>query len=277
MSEVQGSEYVFGRPAVVDLDLPDLRSDLCRSHQWPFHLRMHRHRWEFVGGKWRPVIERVHLRPGIGGVGGKPGDINGMNDLALMQQWSKVGDGQWLIIPSGDPRIHGTCNESGNFIRSVKVQNNGRPGPVLIAIWERVTDTGKIETDEQALTTFALQVIEKVARINAPTPRALSDAKNKTRILLEHLQASADNSNIPGGSHQLQKRIARVEALLAAMNGEPVEGSEQSEQSEPKRGKGKRSAPPVTDPVEALRAALAALSPEQRAALLAPVAPEVTP
>jgi hypothetical protein len=277
MSEVQGSEYVFGRPAVVDLDLPDLASDLCRSYQWPFHLRMHRNRWEFVGGKWRPVVERVHLRPGAGGVGGKPGDINGMNDLALMQQWGKVGDGQWLIIPSGDPRIHGTCNESGNFIRRVKVQNNGRPGHVLIAIWERVTDTGKIETDEQALTAFALQVIEKVARINAPTARAKHDATNKTRILLEQLQASAGSSRTPGGSPQLQKRIARVAALMADMTGEPVEGSEQSEQSEPKRGKGKRSAPPVTDPVEALRAALAALSPEQRAALLAPVAPEVTP
>lgn len=272
MSEVQGESFVFGKRAAVDPDLPNLTADLSRSYQWPFHLRMHRHKWEFVGDKWRPIVERVHLRPGVGGVGGKPGNIDTMNDLAMLQQWSKAEDGQWLIIPSGDPRIHGTCNADGNFLRRVNVQHNGRTGSVLIGFWERVTQLGTIVTDEDVLTTFALQVMDKIGGIKEPTPRAIADAAKKTRILLAQLQASASGARTPGGSPQLRKRIERVAGLLSRMTGEPVEGVAVEEPRQPRKIKTTRRA----DPLEALRAALADLSPEQRAALLAPD-PKVTP
>lgn len=275
MSEVQGQEFTFGRKVAVDPSLPELAPDLCRSYQWPFHLRMHRDRWEFVGGRWRPVIERVHLRPGVGGVGGKPNDFNSMTDINTMQQWARVGDGLWLIVPSGDPRIHNTCNESGNFLRRVNVRSGGRAGVVLIGHWERVTEAGKIETDENELTAFALMIMEKLTKIKEPTPTARSNAIGKTKRLLDLLQASAGSSKMPGGSLQLRRRIARVADLLAGMTGEPVEnfiGDDEPIEKRPAKRKAPPAAPP-SDPVEAIRALLANLSPEQRAALLAP--PEV--
>lgn len=261
MSDVQpqGDVFVFGRHARDLSHLPSLTPDLCRSYQWPFHLRVHPDEWEFVAGAWRLIIERVSLRPGVGGVGGKHGDINSINDLALLQDWSKVGDRKWVILPSGDNRLAGVI-PGGNFLRSVQVASGGRDGKVIVAAWERVTEDGQIVTDDEALTRISLKIARDVLSLEGPTRAAVSKVTRKLVTLRSQLLASAGSSRVQGGSYQLRKRIERVSKTLHAITGDEsyLEGIELSATAtaEPvkatKRGKGEKP-----DPAAATLAALA--------------------
>lgn len=224
MSEAR--TYKSPRSAQVASNLPVLASDLSRSHQKIFHLRLHKNRWEFVNGKWRPIVERVHLRPGVGGVGGKGNDPATFKDLPLLQQWAEEGDRNWLIVPSGDKRIRGTCNESGDFIKIVSVQSGGYTGDVYIGFWENVTEDGQIATDEDELTKFALQVMVACEGITEPTVAGKAQAIKNVRATLKQVQSSAERSRTPGGSVDVQKRIGRLTKLLIGMTGDESLGQD---------------------------------------------------
>lgn len=260
MSEAhQGTVFSFGRQARDLSNLPELTPDLCRSYQWPFHLRIHPDEWEFVGGKWRLVIERVGLRPGVGGVGGKTTDINSIEDLGLLSTWAKVGDRKWAILPSGDNRLTAIFPE-GNFLRKVRVASGGREGTVIVAAWERVTEDGRIVTDEEAMTDIAAKVADEVFGLSGPSQRAVSKVVLKLGRLRGHLLASAGSSRIQGGSYQLKKRIERVSRTLYAITREEsyLEGIELSEEpaQAPKAKRGKEK-PEKVDQATATLAALA--------------------
>lgn len=261
MSDVQpqGEAFVFGRHARDLSHLPNLAPDLCRSYQWPFHLRIHPDEWEFVAGKWRLIIERVGLRPGVGGVGGKHGDINSINDVGLLQDWSKVGDRKWVILPSGDNRLMGAIS-GGNFLRSVQVASGGKDGKIIVAAWERVTEDGQIVTDDEALTRISLKIARDVLSLEGPTRAAVSKVTRKLVTLRSQLLASAGSSRVQGGSYQLRKRIEKVSKTLHAITGDEsyLEGIELSATAtaEPVKA-GKRGKTEKPDPSAAALAALA--------------------
>lgn len=258
MSDVhQGEAFSFGRQARDLSSLPNLTPDLCRSYQWPFHLRIHPDEWEFVGGKWRIVIERVGLRPGVGGVSGKHNDLSTIEDLGLLGNWAKAGDRKWVILPSGDNRLRGIFPE-GNFLRKVRVASGGREGTVIIAAWERVTEDGRIETDEDELTRISLKVARDTLNLDGPTKAATRKVVQKLSNLRSMLLSSAGSSRIQGGSYLLKKRIEKVSKTLHAITRDEsyLEGIELSEEPA-KSVKRSKEKPEKADTAAATLAALA--------------------
>ena len=282
MEAQTGSEFSFGRSARDVSDLPTLASDLVRSYQQPFHLRIHPDKWEFVDGKWLLQVERSHLRPGVGGVGGKERDLESYDDTALLQQWAKHGDRRWAVIPNGDNRLRGIFGDNGNFLRRVDVQTTDsygrhRTGPVIIAAWEKVTELGKIETDNEKLAEYSAKLAKAVFNIDGPSARAKSVVVNKYTALLDQLEATSQRGR-DGGTISLKKRINKIRRTLAALTGDtsytdnlfdegPVRGRG-GEKRKPAREKAEKpaQAPAVTP--DALAAAIAQMSPEAIQAIL---------
>ena len=282
MEAQTGSEFVFGRSARDLSDLPTLAHDLVRSYQQPFHLRIHPDKWEFVDGKWLLQVERSHLRPGVGGVGGKERDLDSYDDTALLQQWAKHGDRRWAVIPNGDNRLRGIFGDNGNFLRQVTVQTTDsysrhRTGPVIIAAWEKVTELGKIETDNEKLAEYSAKLAKAVFNIDGPSARAKSVVVNKYTALLDQLEATSQRGR-DGGTISLKKRINKIRRTLAALTGDtsytdnlfdegPVRGRG-GEKRKPAREKAEKpaQAPAVTP--DALAAAIAQMSPEAIQAIL---------
>ena len=282
MEAQTGSEFSFGRSARDVSDLPVLTHDLVRSYQQPFHLRIHPDKWEFVDGKWLLQVERSHLRPGVGGVGGKERDLDSYDDTALLQQWAKHGDRRWAVIPNGDNRLRGIFGDNGNFLRQVTVQTTDsysrhRTGPVIIAAWEKVTELGKIETDNEKLAEYSAKLAKAVFNIDGPSARAKSVVVNKYTALLDQLEATSQRGR-DGGTISLKKRINKIRRTLAALTGDtsytdnlfdegPVRGRG-GEKRKPAREKAEKpaQAPAVTP--DALAAAIAQMSPEAIQAIL---------
>ena len=282
MEAQTGSEFSFGRSARDVSDLPVLTHDLVRSYQQPFHLRIHPDKWEFVDGKWLLQVERSHLRPGVGGVGGKERDLDSYDDTALLQQWAKHGDRRWAVIPNGDNRLRGIFGDNGNFLRQVTVQTTDsysrhRTGPVIIAAWEKVTELGKIETDNEKLAEYSAKLAKAVFNIEGPSARAKSVVVNKYTALLDQLEATSQRGR-DGGTISLKKRINKIRRTLAALTGDtsytdnlfdegPVRGRG-GEKRKPAREKAEKpaQAPAVTP--DALAAAIAQMSPEAIQAIL---------
>ena len=285
MEAQTGSEFVFGRSARDLSDLPTLAHDLVRSYQQPFHLRIHPDKWEFVDGKWLLQVERSHLRPGVGGVGGKERDLNSYEDTALLQQWARHGDRRWAVIPNGDNRLRGIFGDNGNFLRRVDVQTTDsygrhRTGPVIIAAWEKVTELGKIETDNEKLAEYSAKLAKAVFNIEGPSARAKSVVVNKYTALLDQLEATSQRGR-DGGTISLKKRINKIRRTLAALTGDtsytdslfdegPVRGrgGEKRKPREPREPKVEKPTPAPTVSQEAIAAALAQMSPEAIQAIL---------
>lgn len=279
MEAQTGSEFSFGRSARDVSDLPNLTPDLVRSYQQPFHLRIHPDKWEFVDGKWLLQVERSHLRPGVGGVGGKERDLDSYDDTALLQQWAKHGDKRWAVIPNGDNRLRGIFGETGNFLRRVDVQtvdNYGRHrvGPVIIAAWEKVTELGKIETDFDKLAEFSAKLAKAVFNIEGPSARAKSVVVNKYTALLDQLEATSQRGR-DGGTISLKKRINKIRRILAALTGDTSytdnlfdEGPARGRGGEKRKPREPKAEKPAAISQEALAAALAQMSPEAIQAIL---------
>lgn len=281
MQSSQGTEFQFGRGAKEASGLPVLESSLARSHQWPFHLRIHPNKWEFIAGKgqepgrWVLEIERCHLRPGVGGVGGKygPDVLNTLDDTALLQQWANQGDRRWAILPNGDQRLRdGVFGESGNFLRIVPVESvdaNGRlrSGQVIIGCWERVTETGKIVQDADALEKISIGLAQTIFRLQGPPSAATAAVQRKLTDLLSSLEATAERSR-EGGSRMLKRRIAKIRKSLFEITGDSTYADQ--------AGTGANRAvltptdrlPVEGAPVPDLARVLASLSPEQIQALV---------
>ena len=264
MSDAQGlsgTPMSFGKGARDLSHLPNLAPDLCRSYQWPFHIRIHPDEWEVVGEKWRLCVERIGLRPGVAGVGGKPGDLNSLTDLPLLQDWSKVGDRKWVVLASGDHRLRDVF-EDGNFLRSVKVASQGREGTVIIACWERVTEDGQIVNDDAVLHDYSVKLAKAIFELRGPTRAAERKVAQKLAKLRNQLLSSAGASRVQGGSHQLKKRILRVSKMLVFITRDEsyMEGIDlmESEKDEAKKGKPSK-AKPAKDEASAPDSALAAL------------------
>ena len=275
-----GSEFSFGRSARDISSLPTLTHDLVRSYQQPFHLRIHPDKWEFVDGKWRLQVERSHLRPGVGGVGGKERDLNSYEDTALLQQWAKHGDRRWTIIPNGDSRLRGIFGDNGNFLRQVEVQtidNYGRhrTGPVIIAAWEKVTELGKIETDNEKMAEYSAKLATALFNMDKPPARAVAEVQKKYVILLEQLESSSQHKE-GGGPYSLKVRINKIRRTLATLTGDEtylaglfrlddVQRDPKAEKRKPREPKAEK---PAAISQEALVAALAQMSPEAIQAIL---------
>ena len=278
MEAQTGSEFSFGRSARDMSDLPNLAPDLVRSYQQPFHLRIHPDKWEFVDGKWVLQVERSHLRPGVGGVGGKERDLESYDDTALLQQWAKHGDKRWVVIPNGDNRLRGIFGETGNFLRRVDVQtvdNYGRhrTGPVIIAAWEKVTELGKIDTDTEKLAEFSAKLAKAVLNIEGPSARAKSSVVNKYTTLLDQLEATSQRGR-DGGTISLKKRINKIRRTLAALTGDTSYTDNLFDEG-PVRGRGGEKRKPVREKAEKpAQAPASAVTPDAIAAALAQMSPE---
>ena len=263
MSDAQGlsgTPMSFGKGARDLSHLPNLAPDLCRSYQWPFHIRIHPDEWEVVGEKWRLCVERIGLRPGVAGVGGKPGDLNSLTDLPLLQDWSKVGDRKWVVLASGDHRLRDVF-EDGNFLRSVKVASQGREGTVIIACWERVTEDGQIVNDDAVLHDYSVKLAKAIFELRGPTRAAERKVAQKLGKLRNQLLASAGASRVQGGSYQLKRRIARVSKLLAFITHDEsyldvIESADSAEP--PKKARLKGKAAKETEPSDSALAELVA-------------------
>lgn len=280
MESRTGSEFSFGRSARDVSALPSLAPDLVRSYQQPFHLRIHPDKWEFVNGAWQLQVERCHLRPGVGGVGGQERDLDSYDDTALLQQWSRYGDKRWAAIPNGDNRLRGIFGETGNFLRRVEVQtvdSNGhhRIGPVIIAAWEKVTDVGTIENDDALLAEYSAKLAKSVLNIDGPSALAKQAVTTRYAKILSQLEATSQRGR-DGGTTSLKKRINKIRRILAAITGDTGYTDElfdlgagrgrSSKKAEPSREK----AEPPLSKEEQLKALLAQFTPEQIAALISP-------
>lgn len=282
MDTQTGSEFSFGRSARDVSDLPMLAPDLVRSYQQPFHLRIHPDKWELVDGKWLLQVERSHLRPGVGGVGGKERDLDSYDDTAMLGQWAKHGDRRWAVIPNGDNRLRGIFGETGNFLRRVEVQTvdsygRHRTGPVIFAAWEKVTELGMIDTDTDKLAEYSAKLAKAVFNIDGPSERAKSTVINRYRALLNQLESSSLNAK-EGGTTALKRRINKIRRILASLTGDtsytdnlfdvdPVRGSV-GEKRKPAREKAEKAAKATSVTPEAIAAALAQMSPEAIQAIL---------
>lgn len=269
MSDAQGTPLIFGRAARTQSTLPNLAPDLCRSYQWPFHLRVHPDVWELGALDWQLCVERVGLRPGVGGVGGKHGSLDSITDLGLLNDWSKVGDRRWVIVASGDPRLAGLY-PGGNFLRSVRVSSAGRDGNIIVGAWERVTEDGQVVDDPTERLQLSSTLAADVLALDGPTSAARAKVVTKLRGLLNQLQSSASSSRVPGGTVQLKKRIHRVASLLVRATGD--EGyllGVEDPSAVPERRASRRVPRPATPPTHAdLASFVSSLSTSDRARLL---------
>lgn len=253
-------------PAVIDNDRPQLASaDLSRSYQWPFHLRVHPDRWEYVGGQWRLEIERTHLRPGVASVGGKDSDLSTIKDSKLLERWSMHGDRKWVIIINGDKRI-----DANGFMfldtESVSVVDSGHllNGSVLLASWEVIDGMGRIVNDEDKLNAVSAAIAKALWGLDGPTQRAKDLVAQKLRKTYDQLIETA--ARRPTVSPSLAKRIEKLRVKLSAVTG-----------LDEFTAKVAVAATPALDPAADLLRQLLAMPEAQRTAVLAAVAPKTTP
>lgn len=255
-------------PVAHDSNRPKLRSpDLSRSYQWPFHLRVHPDRWEFVNGEWRLDIERVHLRPGVAGVGGKPTDLSTIRDGKLKEAWAEHGDRRWVLVGNGDKRIDAN---GFSFLDKVEVSVDDRgkliEGSILVASWEILDSAGNIVNDEAKLTEVSKLLASKLWGLEGPTDtarRAVSDGLRKT---LNQLCETAARK--PTVSPSLSRRITKLKDKYKAVTGEDYDDGLPKPAPAPA---------PTASPEVALLQQLLALPAAERAALLNALSPATAP
>lgn len=252
-------------PAVIDDSRPQLASaDLSRSYQWPFHLRVHPDRWEYVDGKWRLEIERTHLRPGVGSVGGKDSDLSTIKDGKLLERWANHGDRKWVIIVNGDKRI-----DASGFMfldtESVSVVDNGRliNGSIMLASWEVINGLGHIINDEAKLNETSAVIAKALWGLDGPTQRAKDLVEQKLRKTYNQLIETA--ARRPVVSPSLGKRIEKLRVKLYEVTG-----------LDEFAVKAAAAPAPAMDPSADLLRQLLAMPEDQRNAVLAAVAPKPT-
>lgn len=250
MSE-QGTPLRFGRTSEQSKNLPILAPDLIRSYQWPFLLRVHPDRWEFVNGEWQLEIERSGLRPGSGGVGGRPTNLDSISDTALRAQWAKEGDRKWELVGQGEKAVRGLYQD-GQFLKSVDCMTpSGQSGRVIIAVWERVTLAGKVESDPAMVRDLSRHLASELWGISGPTERAVSSVVQRMSVVLQTVQASADRQG-QGGTQGQRKRLARLRTSLAKITGDDsylvgIDGMA-APTSAPGRSRRRTSAPAPAEP-----------------------------
>lgn len=250
-------------PVVVNDNKPLLASaDLSRSYQWPFHLRVHPDCWEYVDGKWRLEIERVHLRPGVAGVGvarGQHERYEGVNDVALLRQWSEYGDGKWVIISNGDKRIDANGFEFMEDANVAVVENGKRrDGTIIMASWETINTVGRIVIDNDLLAEASSAIAKALWGMDGPSQRAKDVVAQKLRGVLSHLIGVAQSR--PVMAPNLVQRIERLRDKLNAVTG----GNEFSG-----FGVSRQPAAPALDPQTSMLQQLLAMPAAERAELLA--------
>lgn len=208
-------------PAMVDSNRPQLRTpDLSRSYQWPFHLRVHPDRWEYVGGRWRLEIERTHLRPGVGGVGGR--DVKSINDSKLMEKWAGHGDRKWVILTNGDKRIDPNGFAFLDIVDVCVVDHKGlQEGSVTMASWEVIDSTGNIVNDDAKLNEVADLIAQKLWGMQGPTQRAMDIVARGLKSTIDQLSETA--SRKASVSPSLAKRLNKLKAKYASVTGVPYD------------------------------------------------------
>lgn len=213
----KSSSFTTAPVVVDDSNRPLLAStDLSRSYQWPFHLRVHPDRWEYTPYGWRLEIERVHLRPGVGGVGGKERDLNTLNDHKLTERWAEFGDRKWVLVKNGDKRVDAN---GFSFLDNAQVSviDNGklREGSIFLASWEEIDPSGMIVPNEEQLTEIAWTLSKKLFNMDGPSPRAVTAVVRKISAI--HDRLTETEAKRPRSSPALQDRIARLRAKLYAI------------------------------------------------------------
>lgn len=255
-------------PVVEDSNRPKLRStDLSRSHQWPFHLRVHPDRWEYVHGEWRLEIERAHLRPGVGGVKGKHGDVTSICANKLVEAWAEHGDRRWVLVVNGDKRIDAN---GFDFMESTEVcvEENGRlrEGSVIIATWEVIDDAGDIVNDDAKLNEVSKLLASKLWGFDGPTPAARRRVAGGLKKTLDKLCSTA--ARRPGTSIELMRRINKLKAKYAAVTGQDYDDG---------MPKAAPPAAPTASTEMSLLQQLLSLPADERAGVLAALAPAPPP
>lgn len=251
-------------PAVVDSNRPQLRTpDLSRSYQWPFHLRVHPDRWEYVGGRWRLEIERTHLRPGVGGVGGR--DVKSINDSKLMEKWAGHGDRKWVIVTNGDKRIDADGFKFLDIVDVCIVDHKGlQEGTVTMACWEVIDSTGNIVNDDAKLNEVADLIAMKLWGMKGPTQRAIDIVARGLKSTIDQLSETAARK--VSVSPSLAKRLNKLKAKYASVTGAPYDD-----------GAPTHAPAPALDPQTDLLKRLLDMPAEERNRLLSAMAPAPQP
>lgn len=224
--------YVRGGPTVVR-DLPYMARVTALSSQWPFVIRCHPDKWELApdGKSWRLEISKVSLRPGVGGVAGRPGKdaLEWLNIDGLRDHWRKKipghSDGQWMIIESGaagrpDPvmaKAYPDGEVKGAYIRRVQIRTeDGKTPYVFFARWEKITQAGGLADDDAELKRVGDVLAKELFGLDGPTELAKLQVVSKLRKALEQVETSARGTPTP----ERAKRAAKLRAKLAFATGE---------------------------------------------------------
>lgn len=219
-------------------DLPSVLPSRVASASYPFGLRVHRDRWSYAGGRWELDIERVGLRPGVGGVGGRPGDLYNVTTTALRSNWESVDDGRWIVMLNGDQRLRQVFPD-GNFLLEEEVRAGREVGTIFVAPWEYIDDVGKIRPDLAKMKAAGDLIAKHVLGLDGPTPRAIANSISGYKALLRVLESSATSSR-SGPSRHLRERMQAVRKALHDLTGDDSYLDEAAPKAAPKKRQPKK-------------------------------------